>query len=110
MENSEGPRRIDSKAYRLFRSECMQHVQEIERILESETGLSKVQCDSGRIRCHTMKGGAGFFGLEELAKCAAMLEKLFAGRLNIKTAKEARTGLEELMRLIAKLPAPPNLP
>ena len=65
---------ISTQAYRIFLVELEQHVSRIETSLL--TGVAPTQ-DALRLASasfHTIKGGAGFFGYDKLAKLAGDLE------------------------------------
>ena len=70
---------LSSKAYLVFLDEVARYR---ERIC---TVLSALELDSSDLRrelsavFHTIKGGAGFFGLDDLADTSAQLETMLAG-------------------------------
>jgi chemotaxis protein histidine kinase CheA len=66
------------RAYAVFLSETKQHLDwaGVNLLNLSQQDLSSLK--EAKRRFHTIKGGAGFFGLTEIEKLAAELEELFS--------------------------------
>jgi chemotaxis protein histidine kinase CheA len=108
------------KAYRLF-------FLQVESVLESGTELLKQivddkgvldlkSCETVVVTFHTLRGGAGFFNLKELAKAAEKIEKVTEELLNGVTKEdslhsfqsEALSLFQDLKGFGEKIPKPPE--
>ncbi len=96
---------LATRAYVLFRSELREQLRQVESLTAREGGIRAEDVASIGRTFHTIKGGAGFFGLSDLARDAGALEALFLGRTERDTAEVARL-LESLRRLSVSLPEP----
>lgn len=67
---------LSSNAYRIFVAELPQQLKRAEEVLEANIGVNPQQAKSLAAAFHTIKGGAGFFGLEQVYRLAGDLEKL----------------------------------
>lgn len=87
-------------AYRIFFEEVQRHVDGITTLC-NRADLSSQEVAEAAGRFHTIKGGAGFFKLVELAGVAGALENGLKGV----EAAHAREKLSELEPLLARLRA-----
>ncbi len=67
---------FQTKAYPIFVSEVKKHFAKLSEVFSLADSPSEEVFKECRIAAHRIKGGAGFFGLEELGKSAANLEQL----------------------------------
>lgn len=96
---------LASRAYVLFRTELAQQVRQVEELMSRDGAIRAEDVVAIGRTFHTIRGGAGFFGLDELARTAGELEKLFLDRLERDAVEVARL-LESLRSLSAELPEP----
>ncbi len=80
---------ISLKAYKIFVAELQKQRAYIEDLQQRKAHLSSEESEELRIIFHRIKGGGGFFGLQELSKAAGMLEdKVLTGCVNLDTIQE----------------------
>ena len=72
MIDNHQKRILAGKAYRLFNQEVLRHLSEVQE-LHAESRDASVLNEIAE-RMHKVKGGAGFFGLNEMARIAGYLE------------------------------------
>lgn len=97
-----------TKAYKIFISELETHLTEASEILAEGEVLSEEQAESLQRRFHTVKGGAGFFGLTEIARVAGTLEDMLVdASASVITQLDTIKGLiHELEESALKIPSP----
>ena len=98
MDQNSVDQRIKANAYRVFFSELEKHMQDV-----CATMAPGKRPDSKELRrvgatFHTIRGGAGFFGLEELATTAGQIENLL-----LQDTKRACADLESVRVLIEQI-------
>jgi chemotaxis protein histidine kinase CheA len=100
----------NGKAYALFVSELDKHI--TEAILKTNTQGQAVitdnECNALRSTFHTIKGGAGFFGLNDIANVASNLENLF--EMAMKDLNGQVSAIEAQLKEISKLAKQVPLP
>lgn len=99
---------ILSNAYRIFFAEFDKH---LTRARTAFTGLEQCTDDERKVLStafHTIKGGAGFFALDDVARTAGTLEKLFAESVSSASfdLQSARSNLQKLEQLYREMPEP----
>jgi len=96
-----------SKAYQILVAELGQHLETVGRVLTGIDPWTEDDCRRLSATFHTIKGGVGFFGLEELRQLAAKLEELFsAGSLSGAEVEEALELFQSFRRAAGKIPSP----
>ena len=92
-----------ANAYKIYIAEVRRHLVEVKDVLETPETPDLVGA-SGRF--HTIRGGAGFFGLSDIASVAGKLEyALLEPTLRFEEAKESIMNLvSELETLAQKMP------
>ena len=95
-------------AYSVYFSEAHQHLKELKGVFEGNEDPSSETLKQASTRFHTLKGGAGFFGLSDVSKVAGFLEKKiiepdFSYQQSITEVKER---FLELQKLIEGMPKP----
>ena len=99
---------LKGDAYRMFLVELFSHIEETRRFLS----LPKHQVKSEdllelRIKFHSIKGAAGFFGFDSIARLAAKLEKDFLQQDNVTLERQQLLeSIDRLHRERENLPAP----
>lgn len=96
---------LASRAYVLFRTELAEQLRQVEELMSRDGVIRAEDAVAIGRTFHTIRGGAGFFGLIELARTAGELEKLFLDRLERDAAEVARL-LKSLRSLSTALPEP----
>lgn len=102
---------MGGKAYRIFYDELHKHLKSVQFIVVDEE-LPPLD-EHGRFSAvfHTIKGGAGFFGLKNIAQIAGDLEKILgATDPNSKNYEQIKSLLVSLQDLGSALPEPVILP
>jgi len=95
---------LGTKAYGLFFEELPKQIASGERVLSAEAPASEdLKQMAGCF--HTIKGGAGFFGLKTVYELASRLEELLVSETS-QNLVEAKKLFEEFQREAAKLPEP----
>lgn len=99
---------LSSQAYRLFLGELADHLAHADVSCASNQALNQANLEDLSRRFHTIKGGAGFFGLKEIAAASAGLESLFKKPLTavIDAQAQIHSQLELLQQARANLPQP----
>lgn len=98
---------LSGNAYRVFVNEVDKHLKQVAASLAggAEPSAEDTRAMSGSF--HTIKGAAGFFGLQELGSLAGELEeKLLRDDFSWESQGEAtRAQVERLVELVQKLPS-----
>ena len=103
----DGATLLNSNAYRIFLTEIDKHLSRTSDLLTGPIDLASDAPRRAAASFHTVKGGAGFFGLTEVAQIAARLEDLLnSDRLTETDLSEAQTLIVTLKRLSLELPRP----
>jgi len=109
MEPRKHPASISPQAYRTFLEECSKHITRFDELLLH----ASPQPENGELQVasrhfHTIKGGAGFFGLSDVANFAGALESMLE-----QTDFEIQSARAEVERIfcalksaVVKLPPP----
>lgn len=108
MDQDSVEQRIKAKAYQVFFVELERHMQEIcSAVAPNKTPDSKDLRKVGAT-LHTIRGGAGFFGLDELAAAAGSIENLLLQDTKRACAEldHVRALIEQVVVLTGKLPKP----
>ena len=97
---------LASRAYGVFLEELSRHLGEVRIRLGRGDPIGSTEARELGERFHTIKGGAGFFGLHEIEQVAAGLEQIFLAP----SAEPWPSGWEEhlvkLEALSARVPRP----
>lgn len=96
---------LGTRAYSLFRSEIGEHVERVRALLSRGVPTTAEEAEVIGRTCHTIKGGAGFFGLTEVARVAGTLEAIFLGE-GERSREEIEVALQSLITLSQSLPEP----
>jgi chemotaxis protein histidine kinase CheA len=100
---------LKGKAYGIFVTELARHLSRAHEMFgPGAVAPSRDEIAAAAVSFHTIRGGAGFFGLSEIASIAGNLEKLLQ-RPDFDMAREIsgiRGSLENLAALAKKMPAP----
>lgn len=101
MKQCTGDTEILRRAYAIFKREATQYAAELASI----TPAAKVtDLNKARNHAHRIKGGAGFFGLEELVQAAASVESLLKSGSVLMDPNGFKESLSTLSKHIATLP------
>jgi len=97
---------LAGKAYALFLSELKSHLNLAKERFHSKKDVNLDDCEKTRSSFHTIKGGAGFFGLTEVAEAASKIESLFSKPVEdlIKQIDSVRGELLKIEELSKTLP------
>ena len=95
---------LGTKAYGLFLEELPKQIADAGRFFCADS-VDPDQSKNLAGSFHTIKGGAGFFGLSAVYELASKLEVLLIGELSQNLA-EAKRLFEEFKQEAAKLPKP----
>lgn len=108
MNSAKHPSQISKAAYRAFVTECSQQIDRFDEVLHKEHSPEKETLKGAKNAFHTMKGGAGFFGLRDVASYASALESMLTSAdLNVNSARvEIEELFEALKGAVVKLPEP----
>ena len=89
---------ISGKAFQVFRAELAKHLNSFEQALSDGSISDQAQYKRFSASFHTIRGGAGFFGLDGIASYAQRLEDLFLDdKLSLTTAlPEIKSAFEKL--------------
>lgn len=96
---------LASGAYALFVTELGRQLVRVRALLAEETPLRGERLRELMKTCHTIKGGAGFFGLVELMSAAGQLETIFLAE-EVTVSGEVVELLGRLENLSQRIPAP----
>ena len=88
---------ITSTAYRIFVEELAKHLTKADQVLGNEQAQAEDLRDASN-SFHTIRGGAGFFGLSDIAKIAGELEKFL-----LASDFRAKGGFEQSRKLVSRL-------
>lgn len=100
---------LSSTAYRIFVDELVSHIRAVHEAVEQEELVFEEQRIAEASECcHKIKGGAGLFGLNDLAHVATRLEAAMLQPLEHLQAElsEVRELIAELERYAGELPPP----
>ena len=67
---------LATSAYRIFADELPKQMSRIEALVTLGAGLNRDQARALAAEFHTIKGGAGFFGLDQIYALASKLETI----------------------------------
>lgn len=98
---------ISAKVYGLFREELQRHLESAHQELLTDTTTPTVARARELGACfHTIRGGAGFLGFEEVANRAERLEFFLRKSTDslVKNMDDVRSLVRELEDLVTKLP------
>jgi chemotaxis protein histidine kinase CheA len=96
---------LASGAYALFVTESARQIVRVRALLAEETPQSGDRSRELGATFHTLKGGAGFFGLVEFMEVAARLEAIFSDGAAPRGG-EITELVERLAQLSTELPKP----
>lgn len=108
MESAAGKNFFSGKAYRLFVEELAIHLTAAATSFSNDHVCCSTELKQLSSRFHTIKGGAGFFGLTDVQDLAGKLEDTL-GVLSpccLKTRPELCATFEALKSISSKLPTP----
>ncbi len=110
MGSLEFEERLKVNAYRLFHAELHKHLETARADLSGTAEPSREQLKKLGGIFHLLRGGAGFFGLDSLAKISQRLEEILLHDASRSAARlqEARQLVEEIERVAADIPEPSN--
>jgi len=98
---------LNSPAYRMFIEELDKHLKTASTVLSELAGNSALNTEQ-RTRLstafHTIRGGAGFFALSEIALCARTLEEKLGTAPVGNDTEEIRKLVHGLMEMALSLP------
>jgi chemotaxis protein histidine kinase CheA len=100
-----------SKVYELFKVELARHLAEAHSQLLEKNQVPSSECVTQLGRSfHTIKGGAGFLGFEEVASRAGQLDQLLrkSGQSIEENLEQVRSLLGELEAVAQSLPLRPK--
>lgn len=99
---------LGGNAYKIFYSEFSRHIQASLEQLRAGTPLDEADLKGLSGRFHTIKGGAGFFGLTEIVALSRTLEDAFKSQstLSSELRTELTTIVERLQEEGIKMPLP----
>lgn len=94
---------IAPKAYQLYLVQMKAKLEHAEEVFFAGEELSSTVIADAKIDFHTLKGGAGFFGLQEIADAAGKIEDLLTSpALSPATAKEEVRPLLRTLNFLAQ--------
>ena len=91
-----------SEAYKIYRSELDTHMSRIAELLQRELVGSEEKKEL-KTRFHTIKGGAGFFGFDQIFSVAGILETMMKD-VSTDPIQTAQIQFQTLQQLIGQLP------
>ena len=97
MDQSSPDQRIKANAYRVFFAELEKYVADASGAVEPGKAPGKEDLRRVGTAFHTIRGGAGFFGLDELADAAGSIEELL-----LQDTKRACAELEKVRQLVSQ--------
>ena len=90
---------ILGKAYDVFIKELGKHMSQFDTLFHGDGPPTRDDIVKASASFHTIKGGAGFFGLAQIAKAAAALENLLNDpNFSLKTDMEKVESLFDVLR------------
>jgi len=92
---------ISGNAYKIFVCELFQHLNRAQKVFQGPDALPSVE-DAKTVgrNFHTIRGGAGFFGLEEMTSAAREIETMLLKAEGSMTEK-----IDTIRRLLKKIEA-----
>ena len=99
---------LAGKAYALFVDELDRHLTQARQKLLDEGKVNKETCQSVRSSFHTIKGGAGFFGFNDVAQAASQVENFLTlplSQINAQLA-DIKEKILHMEKLAQALPQP----
>ena len=99
---------LKGKAYGIFVAELAKHLARAHEVFDREQSPTSEQVYLAMTSFHTIKGGAGFFGLSEIARVAGHLESLLQ-KDDLDLALELsgiRDSIASLEKLAKRMPDP----
>ena len=106
MTQSDFEQRIKANAYKLFFGELQNHISKAGQILAPERQPSDSELKQVGASFHTVRGGAGFFGLNEIAEISGRIEDLLLNAEAHLKVEAARGLLSQVTAMTGKLPKP----
>lgn len=99
------------KALAIYIDEFRRHIDVAERMFHGETSPRQEDLEAAAIIFHTIKGGAGFFGLKDIQEKARRIEDLIAEqRANLLQRQDViRRELEALQNIAANMLIDPEI-
>ncbi len=99
---------LEGKAYALFCQELERHIAKGRRFILLNEALTAPILGELSAAFHTVRGGAGFFGLDDMQRVAGELETIFGQEeFNLDMELEGiRALFSELISAQAKMPVP----
>lgn len=99
---------LAGKAYALFVSELERHLSDAKKRFSDQQKLQAKDYAQVRSDFHTIKGGAGFFGLNNVAKAASKIEDILHSPIEQLASQvdQIRGQLKEIEELIKEIPQP----
>ncbi len=101
MKQVSAPVPRSTRAYRIFLTEVREHLELTERLCAGE--LTGEECGVLKNGFHRAKGGAGFFGLSEMAELSAQLEAFFSSEqaaADLRKARPLLAGLKSSLKTL----------
>lgn len=100
MKGSDFPSDILSGAFTIFVNEMEKHLSETRVIFSHESLPTVPELQDARNRFHKIKGGAGFFGLEDIEETASKIENILK---EVKTSEESAVdAINDLIKTLEK--------
>ncbi len=93
-----------STAYKIFLEELIKHLANTKELLAHPEPLNSDQIRIVGSAFHTIKGGAGFFGLNEIADQAGVIESYFLKATSSFSESEAKELVATFEVLAEQLP------
>lgn len=108
MTTADIEQRIKANAYKLFFSEFRKHLSSAQSSLRAQKEPTQEELRKIGAAFHLVRGGAGFFGLDDLARVSEKLEELLLENLSQSRncLEQARKLLTEVEQIASSLPAP----
>ncbi|MBX7143623.1 MAG: Hpt domain-containing protein [Oligoflexia bacterium] len=108
MHKSDIDQAILGNAYKIFAVELARHLDGARQTFFSNRAFTADDYIRVGAAFHTIKGGAGFFGLSDLAQVAAKLETMLMGAKEtlILDVEEVRALVTKVEALAKELPSP----
>ncbi len=99
---------MQTKAYSIFYAEIIKQLVSLEQFFAARRDVSELELDQARVMFHRIKGGSGFFGLNELGHVAGLLEQRckLSPTLFKTHCDEVAGNMRKLSELVQKMPPP----